>query len=210
MAISYTVFKESCPHCGEVYKIKSTFPYVFLILLSGFFALSWVFSYFIIQKLFDEPCILRLGSPYRKCRSCGKKFLTNERLEWNAFNSKCKKSWSCRHNLRLIYLVSGFIPILVLFQFFWGSNHRFDRIVALIALILAIVLILLIFLARYFWIKYTQSSEIVLSRLDFKRVKKSLDRTGDDLNWEEPSLTIKGSNIFYGADYNGLKKSSTK
>lgn len=100
--------------------------------------------------------------------------------------------------LRFLYALSGFVPLFLLSQFFWGSNHESDRTIALVFLILAILIVLIIAIAYYFWRQYEQKNEIILNQADFDIVKESLKRTGDDLNLENPPLKVKDIGVVYG------------
>ena len=200
MAIRYTITNYSCPHCGKVFKTDSwsQLGYLLLIVGTAFLSLSWFLSIAIMRALFGSSNMPSIGSPFRTCKHCGKKFLSYEHQEWNTLNTSSKKIWSYRLILRFLYALSGFVPLFLLSQFFWGSNHESDRTIALVFLILAILIVLIIAIAYYFWRQYEQKNEIILNQADFDIVKESLKRTGDDLNLENPPLKVKDIGVVYG------------
>ena len=146
MAIRYTITNYSCPHCGKVFKTDSwaQLGYLLLIVGTAFLSLSWFLSIAIMRAMFGSSDMPSVGSPFRTCEHCGKKFLSYEHQEWNTLNTSSKKIWSYRFILRVLYALSGFVPLFLLSQFFWGSNHESDRTIALIFLILAIVICLVL------------------------------------------------------------------
>lgn len=200
MAIRYTITNYSCPHCGKVFKTDSwsQLGYLLLIVGTAFLSLSWFLSIAIMRAMFGSSNMPSIGSPFRTCEHCGKKFLSYEHQEWNTLNTSSKKIWSYRLILRFLYALSGFVPLFLLSQFFWGSNHKSDRTIALVFLILAILIVLIIAIAYYFWRQYEQKNEIILNQADFDIVKESLKRTGDDLNLENPPLKVKDIGVVYG------------
>ena len=200
MAIRYTITNYSCPHCGKVFKTDSwsQLGYLLLIVGTAFLSLSWFLSIAIMRAMFGSSNMPSIGSPFRTCEHCGKKFLSYEHQEWNTLNTSSKKIWSYRLILRFLYALSGFVPLFLLSQFFWGSNHESDRTIALVFLILAILIVLIIAIAYYFWRQYEQKNEIILNQADFDIVKESLKRTGDDLNLENPPLKVKDIGVVYG------------
>ena len=211
MAIRYTITNYSCPHCGKVFKTDSwaQLGYLLLIVGTAFLSLSWFLSIAIMRAIFGSSDMPSVGSPFRTCEHCGKKFLSYEHQEWDTLNKSSKKIWSYRNILRTLYAISGFVPLFLLGQFFWGSNHETDRTTALVFLILAIIIISIISIAYYFWRKYQQANEITLTQSDFDIVKNSLQRTGNDLNVENPPLKIKESGAVYGVNTQKNSKKQT-
>lgn len=211
MAIRYTITNYSCPHCGKVFKTDSwaQLGYLLLIVGTAFLSLSWFLSIAIMRAIFGSSDMPSVGSPFRTCEHCGKKFLSYEHQEWDTLNTSAKKNWSYRYVLRTLYAISGFVPLFLLGQFLWGSTHDTDRVTALVFLILAIIMIGIISIAYYFWRKYQQEDEIVLTQSDFAIVKNSLQRTGNDLNAQNPPLKIKESGVIYGTNMQKNNKKQT-
>lgn len=206
MAIKYTYYDYKCPHCGETYKTTFWDLYkVLIVLWTVGFALSWILAIAIMRAVFGSGDMPDVGDASCVCKNCGKRFMSYEHDEWNTLDKESKKKWSYRSYLRALYAIGGFVPILILFQFFWASEHDSDHTVALVSLIFAVLFIVIIVYGYYAWKKYEQNSEITLSQYDFNTVIQSLKRTGNDPKEENPPIRIRGTMTVYG-----IKSGATK
>lgn len=206
MSVKYTYYDYKCPHCGETYKTTFWDLYkVLIVLWTAGFALSWILAIAVMRAVFGSGDMPNVGDASRVCKNCGKRFMSYEHDEWNTLDKESKKKWSYRSYLRVLYAIGGFVPILILFQFFWASEHDSDHTVAIVSLIFAVLFIAIILYGYYAWKRYEQTSEIILSQDDFNIVMQSLKRTGNDLKEEKPPIRIRGTMTVYGT-----KSSETK